>query len=42
MRLRSEDRVKLEERVKVEGGRVGQGRGDCVERDKLCRLRCGV
>jgi hypothetical protein len=37
-----EDRVELEERVKVEDGRVGQRSGDRVECDTLCRRRCGV
>lgn len=28
-------------RVKVEDDQVGQGRGDCIERSKPCRLRRG-
>jgi hypothetical protein len=41
VRLCGEDCIELVEQVKVKDGRVGQGSGDCVERDELCRLRCG-
>ena len=40
--LCGEDRVELEERVKVEDRRVRERRGDCGERGTLCRLRSGV
>ena len=40
--LCGEDGVELEERVKVENGRVGKRSCDCVERGTLRRWRCGV
>ena len=40
--LCGEDGVELEERVKVEDGRVGERSCDCVERGTLRRWRRGV
>ena len=42
MRLRSEDRVGLEERVKVKYGRVGQGRGDAIASSAASCVTCDV
>ncbi len=39
--MRSEDRVELEEQIKIEY-RVGQGGRDRGEHGGLCHLRCGV